>query len=250
MSSRNRKGFTLIEVLVGLIILAVGLLAIAGMLVTSVKGNYFSNHLTQASYVAQDRLEFLKNIPIDNAALTAGTHPEAPVTISGRTFSRSYTVVVNGNLRTITYTVTWTEGINHSRLLYNNAFPMRGSLKMAISLKGSKGLSLIELLVALVMSSILIAAVYRTFVSQQKTYMVQEQVVDMQQNVRSAIGRMMREIRMAGFGNVATILPGATFGAKTLSNVITSGTPTGGLTVITVGGSTTLAADPSVRQSR
>ena len=114
MSSLNRKGFTLIEVLVGLIILAVGLLAIAGMLVTSVKGNYFSNHLTQASYVAQDRLEFLKNIPIDNAALTAGTHPEAPVPIGGVTFSRSYTVVVNGNLRTITYTVTWTEGISHS----------------------------------------------------------------------------------------------------------------------------------------
>ena len=110
----NGKGFTLIEVLVGLIILSVGLLAIAGMFVTSVKGNYFSNQLTQASYVAQDRLEFLKSIPINNAPLTAGPHPETPVTIGGVTFSRSYTVVVNGSLKTITYTVTWTEGISHS----------------------------------------------------------------------------------------------------------------------------------------
>jgi prepilin-type N-terminal cleavage/methylation domain-containing protein len=122
---------------------------------------------------------------------------------------------------------------------------MRGSEKMVMSLRGSKGLSLIELLVALLVSGILMAAVYRTFIRQQKTYVVQEQVVDMQQNVRTAIGRMMREIRMAGFGNVAEILP-KTFGAKSLSRVITHNTPTGGLTVITVGGSTTIAEDPSV----
>jgi type IV pilus modification protein PilV len=62
----NTKGFTLIEVLVGLIILSIGLLGIAGMQITSVKGNYFSNNLTQATYVAQDRLEYLKNLPITN----------------------------------------------------------------------------------------------------------------------------------------------------------------------------------------
>jgi type IV pilus assembly protein PilV len=115
MNLRKRKGFTLIEVLVGLVILAVGLLAIAGMMVTSVKGNYFSNRLTQASYVAQDRLEFLKNIPIGDAALTAGTYAEQPVIISGVTFNRSYTVVDGtGTLKTITYTVTWNDGRDHS----------------------------------------------------------------------------------------------------------------------------------------
>jgi type IV pilus assembly protein PilV len=110
----NTKGFTLIEVLVGLIILAIGLLGIAGMQITSVKGNYYSNGLMQGSYVAQDRLEFLKNLPITDALLNAGPHPESPVTISGQVFNRSYTVAVNGNLRTITYTVTWFDGVNHS----------------------------------------------------------------------------------------------------------------------------------------
>jgi prepilin-type N-terminal cleavage/methylation domain-containing protein len=122
---------------------------------------------------------------------------------------------------------------------------MRESLEMAMSMRGSKGLSLVELLVALVVSSILMAAVYRTFISQQKTYVVQEQVVDMQQNVRVAIGRMMREIRMAGFGPASAILPGATFDAKTLNNVVTVGTPAGGLTIITAGGATTIAEDPT-----
>ena len=62
------------------------------------------------------------------------------------------------------------------------------------------GLTLIELLIALVLSGILIAALYRIFISQQKSYTVQNQVVDMQQNARIAIGQMTREIRMAGCG--------------------------------------------------
>lgn len=63
-----------------------------------------------------------------------------------------------------------------------------------------RGLTLIELLIVLVISSILIAGIYRTFIGQQHTYTVQEQVVDMQQNVRMAINQMVREIRMAGLG--------------------------------------------------
>ncbi len=78
---------------------------------------------------------------------------------------------------------------------------------IAYRLKRSKGLTLIELLVAMAISAILIAALYRTFIGQHKTYTVQEQVVDMQQNVRVAINRMMREIRMAGFGNAWNVLP-------------------------------------------
>jgi prepilin-type N-terminal cleavage/methylation domain-containing protein len=64
----------------------------------------------------------------------------------------------------------------------------------------NKGLSLIELLIVLVLSGILTAALYRTFINQQKIYTVQEQVVEMQQNMRFAIDRMAREIRMAGYG--------------------------------------------------
>ena len=66
--------------------------------------------------------------------------------------------------------------------------------------KRSKGVTLIELLIALVISAILVAGIYRVFVRQQKSYATQEQVADMQQNVRVAINRMIREIRMAGFG--------------------------------------------------
>lgn len=99
----------------GLIILAIGLLGIAGMQVTSVKGNSFSNNLTQASYVAQDRLEFLKSLPITNPIFqNTATYTEGQVDFSGQRFNRSYRITVNGPLRTITYTVTWFDGVDHS----------------------------------------------------------------------------------------------------------------------------------------
>lgn len=110
----NKKGFTLIEVLIGLVLLAIGLLAIAGMQITSVRGNFFSRYLTQASYVGQDRLEFLDNLPIADPQLDAGSHDDGPVTVAGIVFTRTYTVNINGDLRTIIYTVSWNDGVARS----------------------------------------------------------------------------------------------------------------------------------------
>jgi len=110
----KETGFSLIEVLIGLIFLAIGLLAIAGLQATSVRGNIFSNNLTQATYVAQDKLEILKYIPLDSPQLQAGNYHPEPITISGVVFNPSYSVAVNGNLRTINYTVTWNDAIHHN----------------------------------------------------------------------------------------------------------------------------------------
>ena len=111
---RDHKGFTLIEILIGLVILSVGLLAIAALQVTSARGNFFSKNLTQATYVAQDRLEFLEKVPFDSPQLQPGTYNDGKAIISGFSFDRTYTVVLNGNLKTITYTVNWSEGVNRS----------------------------------------------------------------------------------------------------------------------------------------
>jgi type IV pilus modification protein PilV len=104
----GKKGFTLIEVLIGLIILAIGILAIAGMQITSIVGTSFSNNLTQASVLAQDRLEFLKGLPLNDARLDTGTYND-PSDIG--IFKRSYQANrnANPNFVTITYTVSWLE---------------------------------------------------------------------------------------------------------------------------------------------
>ncbi len=103
---------------------------------------------------------------------------------------------------------------------------------MNIHLKTNKGVTFIEILISLVISSILVAALYRLFIGQQKSYTVQEQVVDTQQMARIGINRMMTEIRMAGFGNVSMVLP-VTFGTKTFNNVVNPDAPiAGSLTIV------------------
>ena len=110
----NKKGFTLIEMLVALVLLAIGLLAIAGMQLNSVKGNFFSSNLTQASVMGQDRLEALRQLDINHADLDIGFHNEGKI---GETvFSREYTVslVPGTTMRNITVTVRWREDSNHA----------------------------------------------------------------------------------------------------------------------------------------
>ena len=110
----DKKGFTLIEVLIGLVILAFGLLAIAGMQITSIRGNFFSSNMTQASILAQDRLEVLRNLNWSDAPLSVGTHNEG--TISGTIFARQYTVslVPGTTMLNITVTVNWRDSFDHS----------------------------------------------------------------------------------------------------------------------------------------
>ena len=94
------------------------------------------------------------------------------------------------------------------------------------------GVTLVEVLIVLVIAAFLAAGVYRTFLGQQKTYVVQEQVVDTQQNARLSTERMMREIRSAGFGNVSMVLP-VTLGSGTYNNVVNPNTPSAGsLTIL------------------
>jgi len=60
------------------------------------------------------------------------------------------------------------------------------------------GFTLVELLVSLTLVSLVMTAVYSTYQSQQKTYIVQNQMAGMQQNARAAMYYMERELRMAG----------------------------------------------------
>jgi prepilin-type N-terminal cleavage/methylation domain-containing protein len=69
-----------------------------------------------------------------------------------------------------------------------------------------KGITLIELLVALVILGLVVAGIYRVFVAQSKAYTVQDQVVEVQQNVRSAMELLLRDLRMAGFDDDNTPL--------------------------------------------
>jgi type IV pilus assembly protein PilW len=65
-------------------------------------------------------------------------------------------------------------------------------------LSKKEGFTLSELLVAMVISGVVMAAIHSSYSSQARSYLVQEQVAAMQQNLRAAMFYMEREIRMAG----------------------------------------------------
>jgi len=108
------NGFSLIEALIGLVVLAIGIIAVAGMQVISVKGNFFSNSATQAAILAQDKLEYLKQLSYSDSNLSSGQHNEGSIT--GTIFSRQYNIVedVGNSMKTITVNVQWTDKANHS----------------------------------------------------------------------------------------------------------------------------------------
>jgi prepilin-type N-terminal cleavage/methylation domain-containing protein len=63
----------------------------------------------------------------------------------------------------------------------------------------SRGFTLVEILVALVITSILATAIYSFFIGQHHAYTVQDQVIEMEQNARAAMDMIRRDLRMAGY---------------------------------------------------
>lgn len=103
------EGFTLIEIMITLVILSVGLIALAGLQITAIKANAFSKRMTAAIAVAEARIEELKDTPYANVLSESPT----PVVAASMNFTRQVTVTTNSpvpNTKTIQVTVTWTEG--------------------------------------------------------------------------------------------------------------------------------------------
>jgi len=61
------------------------------------------------------------------------------------------------------------------------------------------GFTLIELMVSIAIGLVVLASVATTFTSQTRAYSAQEQINQMEQNLRGALDIMTREIKMAGY---------------------------------------------------
>jgi type IV pilus assembly protein PilW len=70
------------------------------------------------------------------------------------------------------------------------------------------GFTLIEVIIALALTSILLAAIFIIFSSQQKIYKTQDQIVAMQQNLRVGLDRMVRELMVAGYDSTGVTSSG------------------------------------------
>lgn len=61
----NNGGFSLIEILVALTILAIGLLAVVKLQVAAIRSLSFSRHLTTATQLGEQQMEWLRSLPFD-----------------------------------------------------------------------------------------------------------------------------------------------------------------------------------------
>lgn len=105
----------MIEVLIALVILAVSLLALAGLMGVVTKNNSFGNHLTEATTLAQDKLEELRVSRWDTMS-TDDTEP-AIRSSSGISYKRSWKVTPISNLKTVEITVKWNNDANSIRMV-------------------------------------------------------------------------------------------------------------------------------------
>ena len=66
--------------------------------------------------------------------------------------------------------------------------------------RNESGFTLTEMMAALAVTAILVTSIYHLYIAQSRTYAVQAEISEMQQNGRVAMNIISRDIRMAGFG--------------------------------------------------
>lgn len=64
---RNQKGFSILEVMIGTAVFTIGMLGVAALLTSSLRGGAFSGNLTEANELAAGKIEELMMAPYDPA---------------------------------------------------------------------------------------------------------------------------------------------------------------------------------------
>lgn len=87
----NRSGFTLIEITIALLILAVGLVGILTLFPVGFDASGRAAHITEATFLAQGLIEDLKREGYDGATVVAAIVPKAtPVPVVSGDFEPDY----------------------------------------------------------------------------------------------------------------------------------------------------------------
>ena len=102
----DNKGISIIEIMFALSIFAIGILAVSTLAITSVNANASSRMVTEATTLAEDRLEQLMSLPYDSIEsddATEGAYEVSwdvePEEIAPQTKSVTVTVTRSGGLK-------------------------------------------------------------------------------------------------------------------------------------------------------
>jgi len=79
-----------------------------------------------------------------------------------------------------------------------------------------RGFTIVELLVGLAIGLILLGVAVKIFLVQQRAYSVQEQLSEMQQNIRAAMDMIVKESKMSGYNPTGASFNGITYDTSQL----------------------------------
>ena len=109
----RERGMSLIELMIALVVLAVGLLAVGQMFPTGARSQAQDRMLTSANYFAQEKLESLTGRSWSDPLLTDGRHPAGTATesLENGQWTRFYVVTTMtgklDNLKKVDVTVNY-----------------------------------------------------------------------------------------------------------------------------------------------
>lgn len=109
----HERGMSLVELMIALVVLAIGLLAVGRMFPTGARSQVQDQLLTSANYYAQEQLESLTGRTWSDELLTDGRHPSGTATeaLGNGQWQRYYQVATMAgslnNLKKVDVTVTY-----------------------------------------------------------------------------------------------------------------------------------------------
>jgi Tfp pilus assembly protein PilV len=109
VKNRQERGFTLLETAAALLVMMIGGLGICAVFTYAIRNNTGSRDRAAALAVAQQQMEYYRNLTFLDPALTATVANPNPVTVSsaGRTYSVRTTITdTTSSLKTIKIQVT------------------------------------------------------------------------------------------------------------------------------------------------
>ena len=117
-SMSGQKGFTLLEVMIAVFLLAVAIMGTASVTTSVIKGNSWSQTLTTATTLAKDKMEELKAtsytaLPTGGTTVTDYASADGTVQTSStgsyykREWNGNVTGTASNTINAITVTVTW-----------------------------------------------------------------------------------------------------------------------------------------------
>jgi prepilin-type N-terminal cleavage/methylation domain-containing protein len=105
--AKNSKGRTIIEVLIGMAIFAIGFLAVGSMVLSTTRNNTTANIITIATMLAREKIEYLKTLPIQQMEIQCSEGLDSEHV--GGTFERGCDISASYSetVKIIEVTVSW-----------------------------------------------------------------------------------------------------------------------------------------------